>query len=99
MTTLIRYEVEDLPPGYPQFARLVVAHPSFTISRRFLATRARLLFMKHDELSLLEKRLDEIDRTEPKKLFLGSLRRDRNGSRKDTLETMDRVLKDYGETS
>ena len=53
--------------------------------------------MKQDQLSLLEERLDEIDHTEPRKLFLGNLRRDRNENRKNVLETADKALKDYGE--
>lgn len=61
--------------------------------------RARLLLMKQDQLLLLDERLDEIDYTEPMKLFLGNLRRDRNESRKNVLKTMDKALKDYGKDS
>jgi hypothetical protein len=61
--------------------------------------RARLLLMKQDQLSLLEERLDEVDHTEPRKLFLGNLRRDGNESRKNVLKTMDKALKDYGKVS
>ena len=34
---------------------------------------------------------------EPRKLYLGNLRRDENKNRKNVLESMDKVLKDYGE--
>ena len=61
--------------------------------------RARLLLMKQDQLLLLEERLDEIDRSEPRKLFLGNLRRDRNESRNNVLQNMDNTLKDYGKAS
>ncbi|KAF2792089.1 hypothetical protein K505DRAFT_388040, partial [Melanomma pulvis-pyrius CBS 109.77] len=88
-------EVEDFPHGYPQFSRLFVAHPSFAISRKFLAIRARLFLIKQDELSLLEEQLEEIDHLEPRKLFLGNLRRDQNETRKTILKTMDKALKDY----
>ena len=90
-------KVEDFSHGYPQLSRLYVAHPSFAICRRFLTIRARLLLMKQDELSILEEQLDAIDRNEPRKLFLGNARRDRNKSRKKTLRMMDTLLKDYGE--
>ena len=93
---LIVYVVEDFPRGYPRFSRLFVAHPSFAISRKFLAMRARLLFVKQDHLSMLEERLDEIDHSEPRKMFLGNLRRDRNYSRKNVLDSMDKALRDYG---
>ena len=93
---LIIYVVEDFSSGYPRFSRLFVAHPSFAISRRFLAVRARLLFVKQDHLSMLEERLDDIDHAEPRKMFLGNLRRDRNESRKDVLDSMDKALRDYG---
>ncbi|MCJ1454887.1 hypothetical protein MMC28_005240 [Mycoblastus sanguinarius] len=90
-----RHQIEDFPRGYPRFSRLFVAHPSFAISRKFLAMRARLLFVKQDHLSMLEERLDEIDHSEPRKMFLGNLRRDRNYSRKNVLDSMDKALRDY----
>lgn len=61
--------------------------------------RARLLLRKQDELSLLEEQLDEIDRTETKKLYLGNMRREKNERRKDVLQRMDSALKDYGMAS
>ena len=88
--------VEDFARGYPQFSRLLIAHPSFAISRRFLAMRARLLVLKQDQLSLLEEQLDRIDHEEPRKLFLGCSRRDGNESRKNIVTAIDRQLKDYG---
>lgn len=99
VTGLIVHTVEDFPRGYPRFTRLFVAHPSFAISRKFLAMRARLLLVKQDQLLLLEERLDEIDNAESMKLFLGNLRRDRNENRKNVLKTMDEALKDYGKDS
>ena len=97
--SLISHVVEDYPRGYPQFTRLITAHPSFSIARRFLATRARLLLVKQDKLLRLEERLDEVDRMEPRKLFLGNLRRDGNESRKEILKAMNKALKDYGKSS
>ena len=93
---LIFHVVEDFPCGYPRFSRLFVAHPSFAMSRKFLAIRARLLFVKQDHLSMLEERLNEIDHSEPRKMFLGNLRRDKNESRKSILDSMDKALRDYG---
>lgn len=59
--------------------------------------RARLLLVKQDELSLLEEQMGEIDLSEPRKLFLGNLRRDQNESRQSVLKSADEALKDYGE--
>jgi hypothetical protein len=58
--------------------------------------RARLLLTKQDELSLLEEQLDEIDRTEVKKIYLGNMRQEGDGPRKHVLQRMDLALKDYG---
>ena len=90
--------VEDFPRGYPQFTRLLVAHPTLPMCRKFLAMRARVLLMKQDRLSLLEEQLDELDNDEPSKLFLGNIRRDGNEARRGVLKAVDKALKDYGET-
>ena len=58
--------------------------------------RARLLLAKQDQLAALEAQLDNLDRTEPRKLFLGNLRHDRNVSRKNVLKAIDKALGDYG---
>jgi hypothetical protein len=58
--------------------------------------RARLLLHKQDSVSLLEDRLRAIDETEPRVLFLGSMRRDRNPERIQALKELDVALADYG---
>jgi len=88
--------VEDYRPGYPQFAALIASHISFNVYRRFLRIRARLLLLKQDELSMLEKQLDQIDNEETRDLFLGNQRRDRNQDRRHVLEKVDVALSDYG---
>ena len=64
--------------------------------RRFSAMRARLLLIKQDHLSILEAQLQEVDRQEPRRLFLGNLRRDNNLERKRLMGEFETVLKDYG---
>jgi len=66
------------------------------VCRRFSAMRARLLLIKQDHLSILEAQLQEVDRQEPRRLFLGNLRRDNNLERKRLMGEFETVLKDYG---
>ncbi|KAH8892123.1 hypothetical protein GQ53DRAFT_647011, partial [Thozetella sp. PMI_491] len=90
-----RLAVEDFPAGYPRFAALVSSHRSFHVFRRFMRLRARLLLQKQDRLSLLESQLDEIDRNEPRPLFLGNIRRDSNRAREDLLNQINVAISDY----
>ena len=96
-TFLTRRIVEDYPNGYPRFSALSAACPSFQICRRFRTVRSRLLLLKQDEVAELELKLDEIDRTEPRPIFLGSRRRDANAERKQVLARLDAALADYGQ--
>ena len=89
--------VESYPQGYPQFAGLVGAHPTFTLSRRFCVVRARLLLLKQDRISILEKKLQALDRDEEQVLFLGASREDTNSQRTDVLHQLDAALKEYGQ--
>jgi hypothetical protein len=88
--------VEDYPRGYARFSALIASHVSFHLCRRFSNLRARLLLLKQDRLSLLEKRLEKIDRDEANVLFLGSSRRDSNSERRSVLSEIDAALSDYG---
>jgi hypothetical protein len=88
--------VEDFPAGYPRFSALISSHDSFHICRRFSNLRARLLLLQQDRLSLLEKRLEKVDREEVTLLSLGSSRRDTNKDRGSILEEIDAALADYG---
>ncbi|KAK0508899.1 hypothetical protein JMJ35_008270 [Cladonia borealis] len=94
-TFLTRNIVEDYPNGYPRFSALSAACSSFQIYRRFRNVRSRLLLLKQDEIAELELKLDEIDRTEPRPIFLGSRRRDANPERKQVLARLDAALADY----
>ncbi|KAH6603226.1 hypothetical protein Trco_008001, partial [Trichoderma cornu-damae] len=87
--------VEDFPQGYPRFSALVASHHSFQLCRRFSALRARLLLLKQDRLSLLEKELESVDSNEVTHLALGSCRRDNNRERRAILENIDSALADY----
>jgi hypothetical protein len=93
---LLTLSVEYYPPGYPRFSALVAADDSFHLCRRFSNLRARLLLLKQDRLSVLEKQLEKIDREETAILFLGSSRSDSNEKRNSVLSEIDTVLADYG---
>jgi hypothetical protein len=51
---------------------------------------------KQDHLVTLEEELDRIDREEPRVLFLGNLRRDKNEERKNVMSQIDKELESYG---
>lgn len=88
--------VEDQPQGYPRFAALIGSHPSFHICRHFANIRARILLLKQDRIVLLEAQLGQVDRAEPRPLFLGNARRDGNEKRAEILAALDTALADYG---
>ncbi|OTA56922.1 hypothetical protein K449DRAFT_387314 [Hypoxylon sp. EC38] len=88
-------QIEDHPMGYPRFSALIASHDSFYICRRFSSLRARLLLRKQDNLSILEERLENIDRNECNPLRLGSYRRDNNEERQSVLSEIDKALSDY----
>lgn len=51
---------------------------------------------KQDNLVTLEEELDRIDREEPRVLFLGNCRRDKNQERKSIMVQIDKELESYG---
>jgi hypothetical protein len=67
------------------------------ICRRFGRLRARLLLLKQDRLSMLERQLDEVDQAEPAPLFLGMSRLDRNEERRNIISQLEASLTNYGE--
>ncbi|KID59332.1 hypothetical protein MAN_10744, partial [Metarhizium hybridum] len=89
--------VEDYRNGYPQFSTIIGACAPFHISRRFSRLRSRLFLVKQDHLSVLEKRLDDVDQEETRDLYLGCQRRDKNPERKQILDKIADALKDYDE--
>jgi hypothetical protein len=56
----------------------------------------RLLLLKQDRLSQLEKQLEKIDQEEATPLSLRSSRRDTNNERSSVLLEIDAALADYG---
>lgn len=74
----------------------MAAHDAFTIFRRFNHLRVRLLLLRQDKLSLLEKRLDAIDREETSPLFLGCRRKDRNAEREAVISEIEDAMAGYG---
>ncbi|ODM21461.1 hypothetical protein SI65_02305 [Aspergillus cristatus] len=87
----------DHPAGYPRFSAHIAADESSQIYRRFSTLRTRLLLSKQDSLSVLENKLDKIDRGEKCKVFLGSRRRDRNQERHNVLLQIEAELAGYDE--
>ncbi|KAI8633997.1 hypothetical protein F5Y19DRAFT_411630 [Xylariaceae sp. FL1651] len=88
-------QIEDYPSGYPRLARLISAHPSLFIFRRFSAVRARILLYQQDRIAELEETLTTLDELEPKVLFLGSRRRDANPERKAVLAQLESAIAEY----
>ena len=88
--------VEQSPPGYPQFSRLIGAHPDFCLSPRFSNARARILLQKQQIVESLEKKLEELDAEEQPALWLGSFEDDGSKERRVVLGNLDTALKDYG---
>ena len=89
--------VEDYRPGYPRYAALLAASNPYLLCRRFTRLRARVLLLKQDRLSVLEKQLDQIDHEEAHPLFLGKSRCDANSNRLSVLADIDLCLADLGE--
>ncbi|KAK8880192.1 hypothetical protein PGQ11_001486 [Apiospora arundinis] len=87
--------VEDFRKGYPRYSALISSHSAFHVFRRFRILRVRLLLSKQDELSALEKQLNDVDRKEKKPLFLGALRSDANSERRRLLSNIDVALAEY----
>ncbi|KAJ9139048.1 hypothetical protein NKR19_g7574 [Coniochaeta hoffmannii] len=90
-----KQNIEDYRPGYPRFTALLSAYDPYLLCRRFSRLRARILLLKQDKLSLLEQRLDEVDREEVCPLFLGMSRSDRNAQRASVLEEIESSLTEY----
>lgn len=88
--------VEDYRPGYPRFTALLAAYDPYVICRRFTKLRARLLLLKQDRLTVLEERLEEVDRKEICPMFLGVGRCDGNAERASVLSEIESQLADYG---
>jgi hypothetical protein len=76
---------------------LIAAEATFHICRRFSTLRARLLLLKQDNVSVLEKKLEQVDRDEKAQLFLGKSRADKNVKRQEILGEIDTALADYGD--
>ncbi|KAI4116570.1 MAG: hypothetical protein LQ345_003035 [Seirophora villosa] len=70
--------VEDHRPGYPWLLALISSHSSLDLCRHFGRLRARLLLLKQDKLSDLERQTGKIDAGETHDLFRGNGRNDGN---------------------
>ncbi|ETS86571.1 hypothetical protein PFICI_00399 [Pestalotiopsis fici W106-1] len=92
---MLTQQVENYPSGYPRFTALLSAYSPYFLCRRFDQLRARLLLLKQDRLSMLEQKLEEVDRNEASLLFLGKSRCDRNVDRISVLSDIETCLSDY----
>ncbi|KAI9817249.1 MAG: hypothetical protein M1827_001362 [Pycnora praestabilis] len=63
---LIVFPVDSYPDGYPRLAALINSDPNFSMCRRFGTLRNRVLLHRQDELAVLEKKLNEMDRVHEK---------------------------------
>ncbi|KAK0633929.1 hypothetical protein B0T14DRAFT_576202 [Immersiella caudata] len=87
--------VEDYRQGYHRFSALVALDDAFTAFRRFHRLRVRLLLLRQDKITLLEKRLDAIDGKEPCPSFLGCRRMDGNTEREAVISEIENALAGY----
>ncbi|KAK3353716.1 hypothetical protein B0T25DRAFT_220279 [Lasiosphaeria hispida] len=88
-------QIESYRQGYPRYTALLTANDSFFVFRKFSRARARLLLLKQDRISVLDKELDRIDLEEQCPLFLGKSRLDANADRAAVLAQLDASLADY----
>lgn len=88
--------IEDYRPGYPQFSALISSTDDFFVFRRFKRLRARLLLLKQDKITVLEQKLDQLDRDESNDLFLCINRSDKNPERESLLMELEQSLAGYG---
>lgn len=84
-------------PGYPPFSSFLGRYPEMRSFRRFGMVRMRLLLKQQDKIILLGQKLFNIHTSEEREIWLGSIRRDKNGQRTDVLRHLNRELKLYGE--
>ncbi|KAJ2992672.1 hypothetical protein NUW58_g2091 [Xylaria curta] len=92
---MLTVAVDEFRSGYPKYVALLSTHTSFHNFRAFKRLRLRLLLAKQDEISVLEKQLDEIDAAENRELFLGCMRRDANVDRQSTLLKIKLSMSEY----
>lgn len=88
----------DYPSGYPEFSAFV-SEPEYQDFRRFKVLRMRMLLCKQDEIAQLESSLNQADREEERRLWLGNQRRDNNPKRRAIFEKLDDAFESYGTSS
>jgi hypothetical protein len=75
--------VEDTPNGYPRLAAFQASESNFALYRGFSYLHSRVLLDMQDELTALEKELDELDDFEENPLRLKSRTEDIQESQND----------------
>lgn len=90
--------VEDYRPGYPRLAAFLNADNDFAIFRCFGRLHARILLHKQAEITRLEERLDELDRSELNAFNLRSSREDTSRDRHQIIQESERKILEYRES-
>jgi hypothetical protein len=89
--------------GWPEFARFAAADDDFFVLRRFDVASARVLLAMQDRVTVLEERLDALDRkyssVSSDHLNNGSFREEHSAERKDVLRELQSELLEYSKYS
>jgi hypothetical protein len=95
------YQVNDHARGYPNLAAFLDSDDGFTIYRRFGYLQARVLLDKQEELRILEKNLEKMDKDLLKDDDERLCTRDTVGAdakrHRELLSTIEEKLRSYGE--
>ncbi|KAI1401875.1 hypothetical protein F4819DRAFT_305951 [Hypoxylon fuscum] len=90
-----KMRLEDYRQGYPRLAAFMNLERNFSILKRFDYLHMRSLLDLQDQLGELEDRLNELDDTERVQLRLSSRRQDDSKDRRELLQQIRVVIKQY----
>lgn len=99
---MLTIAVESFPRGYPELAAFVGSDPNFTMYRRYNFLHHRCLLHLQDQLAVMERQLNYLDkddeRTAPKNLVSRDLDdHQKHPRRKELLTEIKKKLQEYGE--
>jgi hypothetical protein len=87
--------------GYKSYSSWVASSDTFFHVRKFATLNARVIFALQDEISVLEEKLQELDRTYSSKesgvINNGSFRDDQKTERVETMQSLKQKLLEYSE--
>jgi len=101
------FKVDDYPQGYPRLAALLNSDPNFPVYRRFGTLHHRVILHRQQELTKLERRLNELDKKDandhPHRLQSlqwdhddGVALNQESSEREQLIDEIDERLKHYG---